>query len=92
MITLQEIHDDVLSAAFIFIKSLSKTNMEWSGHDKHTVLKANINMPQEISVLFAKSIIETNPKNLSLEELSDLVCVFIFARGIKDLLKEYARL
>ena len=86
------LHKDVMIATFGFIHNLIKEQVNWEPSDPVATLKANIAMPEKVSTLYAKSIIEAKPNDVSLEELSDLVCVVIFTRGLRSLMQEYAEL
>ena len=86
------LHKDVMIATFGFIHNLIKPQVTWDMSDPVATLKANIAMPEKVSTLYAKSIIEAKPNDVSLEELSDLVCVVIFTRGLRSLMQEYAEL
>jgi len=86
------LHKDIMLATFGFIHNLVKTQVNWDISDPVVILKANIAMPEKVSILFAKSIIEAKLDNVTLEELSDLVCAVIFAQGLRSLMQEYAEL
>lgn len=86
------LHKDVMLATFVFIHNLIKEQVDWEPSDPVATLKANIAMPEKVSILYAKAIIEAKPNNVPLEDLSDLVCVIIFTRGIRSLIQEYAKL